>query len=77
MKKQLNVPKYLEERFYNLELDPYLAEDMGKYILYFAEGWGYPMGAHEYWSSIPVMSKKEAIEFLKEAEKVDNQEELH
>ena len=73
----MKIPKYLEERFCELKLDPFLAEDMGKYILYFKEGWGYPMGANEYWNSIPVMSKKEAIRFLKEAEKVDNKEELH
>ena len=50
---------------------------MGKYILYFNDGWGYPMGANEYWSSIPVMNKKEAIDYLKEAVKVSNKEELH
>lgn len=73
----LKVPEYLKERFAELEPDETLAEDMGKYILYFNDGWGYPMGANEYWNSIPVMNKKEAIEFLKEAVKVDNQEELH
>lgn len=73
----LKVPEYLKERFARLELDESLAEDMGKYILYFNGGWGYPMGANEYWNSIPVMSKKEAIDFLKEAVKVENNEELH
>ncbi len=73
----LNVPKYLQERFARLEPDAYLDEEMGKYILYFNDGWGYPMGAHEYWGSIPVMNKKEAIEYLKDAVKVENEEELH
>lgn len=73
----LNVPQYLQERFASLEPDGYLDPEMGKYILYFKDGWGYPMAAHEYWSSIPVMNKKEAIDYLKEAVKVENQEELH
>lgn len=73
----LNVPKKLQERFYKLEPDAYLDPEMGKYILYFEDGWGYPMGANEYWGSIPVMNKKEAIEYLKDAVKVDNKEELH
>ena len=73
----LRVPEYLKERFAKLEPDADLAEGMGKYILYFANGWGYPMGANEYWTSIPVMNKKEAIEYLKEAEKPENQVELH
>ena len=68
---ELNVPKSLKERFAKLELDQYLDPEMGKYTLYFADGWGYPMGADEYWSSIPVMNKKEAVEFLKEAIKPD------
>lgn len=66
---KLNVPNYLKERFAGLELDPYLDPEMGKYILYYADGWGYPMGYNEVWSSIPVMSKKEAIEFLRQAER--------
>ena len=33
--------------------------------------------ANEYWNSIPVMNKKEAIDYLKEAEKVYNPEWLH
>lgn len=73
----LNVPNYLKERFARLEPDGYLDPEMGKYILYFNDGWGYQMSAHEYWSSIPVMNKKEAIEFLREAVKVENEEELH
>ena len=73
----LKVPKYLEERFASLEPDGYLDPEMGKYMLYFNDGWGYQLGANEYWNSIPVMNKKEAIEFLKEAVKVENKEELH
>ena len=76
MRTELKLPEYLKERFAELELDPYLDPEMGKYILYFKDGWGYPMGAHEYWRSIPVMSKKEAIEYLKEAEQAP-EEELH
>lgn len=73
----LKVPKYLEERFDRLEPDGYLDPEMGKYVLYFKEGWGYPMGANEYWESIPVMSKKEALEYLRDAEKPENKEDLH
>lgn len=73
----LKVPEYLKERFAKLEPDSSLDPEFGKYILYFNDGWGYPMAAYEYWSSIPVMNKKEAIEFLKEAVKVENEEELH
>lgn len=73
MKVELKVPEYLKERFYALELDSYLDPEMGKYMLYYADGWGYPMGANEVWGSIPVMSKKEAIEFLKEAERKEGE----
>lgn len=76
METELKVPEYLKERFARLELDSYLDPEMGKYILYFKTGWGYPMGAQEYWTSIPVMSKKEAIEYLKEAEQAP-EDELH
>lgn len=69
--KELKVPEYLKERFSNLELDPYLDPEMGKYILYFTEGWGYPMSSYELWSSIPVMSKKEALQYLREAQHED------
>lgn len=65
----LKVPKYLQERFGRLEPDESIDPEWGKYMLYFADGWGYPMGADEIWNSIPVMNKKEAINFLKEAER--------
>ena len=69
----LNVPKSLQERFYKLEPDSSLDPEWGKYILYYNDGWGYPMGANEYWNSIPVRNKKEAIEFLRDAIKVDSE----
>ena len=68
MEVELKVPEYLKERFAKLELDSYLDAEMGKYILYFKDGWGYPMSSYEIWSSIPVMSKKEALEYLRIAE---------
>lgn len=69
----LNVPNYLKERFYKLEPDSSLDVEMGRYILHYANGWAYPMGAGEYWNTIPVMNKKEAIEFLKEAVRVEEE----
>lgn len=69
--EKLNVPNKYKERFLKLELDLYLDPEMGKYILHYANGWGYPMSSYEGWKTIPVMSKKEAIEFLKEAVRID------
>lgn len=67
----LKVPNSLKERFERLEPDESLDPEWGKYILYFDNGWGFPMGAGEVWNSIPVMNKKEAIKFLREAVKED------
>jgi hypothetical protein len=61
----LKISKDLEERFGCLEPASDLIEDC-KYILYFAPGWGcgdYP--------DVPVKSKAEAIQYLKNANRID------
>jgi hypothetical protein len=63
MKEAIKVPKYLEERFDRLEAESELIEDC-KYILYFAKGW-----ALGDFPDVPVKSKKEAIKYLKDANK--------
>ena len=63
MKIDLKVPKKYLKYFKSLEAEGGLIDDC-KYMLYFADGYAY-MG--EY-SSMPVKSKKEALEFLKLAE---------
>ena len=68
--EDIKVPNKYKERFLKLELDLYLDSEMGKYILHYADGWGYPMG-YEGWRTIPCRSKKEAIEFLKQAVRID------
>lgn len=60
----MKIPKKYEERFYSLERQLDLAD--GKYILYFMNGWSW-----NGYGSVPVRSKKEALEFLKEATKED------
>lgn len=57
----LNIPKKYQERFKSLEAEDGLIDDC-KYILTFARGW-----AWEGFGNVPVRSKKEAIEYLKEA----------
>lgn len=56
----MKIPKKYEERFQSLEKEADL--DDCKYMLYFAEGWSYNV-----YTSVQVKSKKEALEFIKEA----------
>ena len=65
----IKLPKYLEERFGNLELSGWDCEE--KYYLYFKGNWRYPMGYDDYCGCLPVRSKAEAIHFLREAEEVE------
>jgi len=67
LNNKLKVPKYLEERFRALEPESGLIEDC-KYMLYFAKGWA--LGDN---TSVPVKSKKEAIEYLKDANRYDGE----
>lgn len=60
----LKVPKYLQERFGSLELSSDLIDDC-KYLLYFKNGWG--LEDTPLLTCVPVKSKKEALQFLKEA----------
>lgn len=62
MVKNLRVPKKYQKYFGSLETEYGLIDDC-KYMLYFASGYCYGDG----YTSIPVKSKKEAIEFLKDA----------
>lgn len=68
----LDVPKKYQERFEKLELADSDCEE--KYYLYFANSWG----VYDGWSSetgnqvitcVPVVSKKEALEFIKDSVK--------
>ena len=61
MNVNLKVPKKYQKYFGCLEAEPGLIDDC-KYMLYFADGYAW---CGEY-PSVPVKSKKEAIEFLKE-----------
>lgn len=63
----LKVPKKYEKYFGRLEEESGLIDDC-KYMLYFAEGYAY-MGEYP---CMPVLSKKEALEFLKCGEKERN-----
>lgn len=57
----MKIPKKYEERFYSLEKKEDLIDGC-KYILYFMGKWSY-----NGYSSVPVKSKKEALEFIKNA----------
>ena len=65
MSENLKIPKYLEERFGMLEEADDLIDDC-KYILYFNKGW-----AFGDYPDVPVRSKREAIEYLKDSNKYD------
>ena len=67
----MRIPKYLQERFGKLEQEDGLIDDC-KYMLYFAEGWGYYMGYKDYTIDLPVRNYKEVIKFLKEAMRVED-----
>lgn len=58
----MKIPSYLQERFGSLEAEEGLIDDC-KYILELADGWQFEDGG----KTLPVRSKKEAIEFLKTA----------
>ena len=62
MKVDLKVPKKYQKYFDRLEAEPGLVDDC-PYILYFKEGYAW---CGEY-PSMPVKSKKEALQFLSEA----------
>lgn len=66
MEVKLNVPKKYLERFACLERDYDLIDDC-KYMLYFRDGW-----AMADYISVPVKSKKEALECLKNANRFDH-----
>ena len=57
------IPKKYQERAKSSEKESGLIDNC-KYMLYFNENWCW---SGDYWS-IPVKSKKEALEFIKEAE---------
>ena len=70
--RTLKIPKYLEERFDHLQPEDDLIDDC-KYLLFYAKGWGFYMGsAEEPCSNVPVRSKAEAIEYLKDAYKIES-----
>lgn len=62
----LKVPKKYQERFCKLETESNLIDNC-KYLLYYADGWGYCMGYNDICSCIPVRNKSEALEFLKDS----------
>lgn len=66
---KIKLPKYLQERFGSLEVEPELIDDC-KYMLYFNKDWCW---GEDYWA-IPVKTKGEAIEFLKEGRKRTEEE---
>lgn len=71
MKTELKVPKKYKKYFGSLESESGLIDNC-KYMLYFTEGYAY-MGEYP---CIPVKSKKEALDFLKDGEKEHNYGEL-
>ena len=60
------IPKKYRERVAAIEIGFDLIDNC-KYLLYFAEDW-----AWDDISCVPVKSKKEALEFIKEARKNDD-----
>lgn len=74
MKEQLNwVPKKYRERVASLEAEAGLIDDC-KYMLYFNQDWCW---SEDYWS-LPVRSKKEALEFIREARlRTEEEKQMH
>ena len=74
MKNNLKwIPKKYQERVKGLEVEGGLIDDC-KYMLYFNENWCW---SEDYWA-IPVKSKKEALEYIKEARlRTDKERRLH
>ena len=69
----LKLPKYLQERFASLEAEPGLIDEC-HYMLYFSPDWCW---SEDYWA-IPVKSKKEAIQFLKDGRRrTEEEKKLH
>ena len=67
------IPKKYRERVGSLEREDGLIDDC-KYMLYFNQDWAW---GEDYWA-LPVKSKKEALEFIKEARKrTEEEKELH
>ena len=67
------IPKKYQERVASLELETGLIDDC-KYMLYFDKNWCW---GEDYWA-MPVKSKKEALEFIKEArQRTQEEKELH
>ena len=67
------IPKKYRERVASIEREDGLIDDC-KYMLYFDEDWCW---SEDYWA-LPVKSKKEALEFIKEARlRTDEEKELH
>lgn len=66
-------PKKYRERVSSLEAEPGLIDDC-KYMLYFKADWCWD---EDYWA-IPVKSKKEALEYIKEARpRTPEEKEMH
>lgn len=67
------IPKKYQERVCCIEREDDLIDDC-KYMLYFNEDWYWD---EDYWS-IPVKSKQEALQFIKEARlRKEKEKELH
>ena len=67
MEVELKVPKKYLERFACLERE-YDLIDGCKYMLYFKDGW-----ALQDFTNVPVFSKKEALEFIRNANRFDHE----
>lgn len=74
MEEQMKwCPKKYRERVASLETEPGLIDDC-KYMLYFKYDWCWD---EDYWA-IPVKSKKEALEYIKEARpRTPEEKEMH
>lgn len=74
MKKDLNwIPKKYQERVEKLEREDESIADC-KYMLYFNKSWCW---SEDYWA-MPVNSKKEALQYIKEARlRTEEEKELH
>lgn len=73
MEKLNWVPKKYQERIRKLEKEDGLIDNC-KYMLYFNNNWCWD---EDYWA-IPVRSKKEALQFVKEARlRTEEEKETH
>lgn len=62
------IPKKYRERVSAIEVGFDLIDNC-KYLLYFNDNWSW----YDIWC-VPVKSKKEALEFIKEADRKENEE---